>query len=175
MGKLREFVVKFSGLSTGVHHFGFDVNDRFFEQLEDSLIRSGDVEVKMTMDKRPTHLELTFSLCGEVGEQCDRCAVDYRQSVSGEYRMFVKFGETEEEVDDELMTIPHGSFELDVSQMVYEFIGLSLPLRKVPCETTGDTSLCDRTVLDRISEPLTDNDTQNPFKAILGNLKDRMN
>ncbi len=175
MGKLREFVVKFSGLSTGVHHFEFDANDRFFEQLEDSLIRSGDVKVQMTMDKKATHLGLSFHLSGEVGEICDRCAVDYRQHVSGEYRMFVKFGDALEEVDDELMMIPHGSHELDISQMVYEFIGLSVPLRKVPCEATGDTSLCDRTVLDRISEPLADNETQSPFKAILGNLKDRMN
>jgi uncharacterized metal-binding protein YceD (DUF177 family) len=175
MGKLRDFIVKFSGLSNGTHHFEFDANDRFFEQLEDSLIRSGDVKVMMTMEKKATHLELSFSLSGDVLEVCDRCAVDYPQPVSGEYRMFVKFGESLEEVDDELMTIPHGTHELDVSQMVYEFIGLSIPLRKVPCETAGDTSLCDRAVLGRISEPLTDNDTHSPFKAILGNLKDRMN
>lgn len=175
MGKLREFVVKFSGLSIGSHHFEFEVNDRFFEQLEDSLIRSGDVKVMMELVKKATHLELSFTLSGEVGEVCDRCAVDYRQPVSGEYRMFVKFGDALEEVDDELMMIPHGSYELDVSQMVYEFIGLSIPLRRVPCETTGDTSICDRSVLDRISEPLTDSDAKNPFKAILGSLKDRMN
>lgn len=175
MGKLRDFVVKFSGLSIGKHQFEFDADDRFFEQLEDSLIRSGDVKVMMTLDRKATHLGLQFTLSGEVGEVCDRCAVDYRQPIGGEYRMFVKFGDALEEVDDELMMIPHGSYELDVSQMVYEFIGLSIPLRRVPCETTGDTSMCDRTVLDRISEPLTGNDAQNPFKAILGNLKDRMN
>lgn len=175
MGKLRDFVVKFSGLSSGTHHFEFDANDRFFEQLEDSLISSGDVKVMMELVKKATHLELLFTLSGEVGEVCDRCAVDYRQPMSREYRMFVKFGDTLEEVDDELMMIPHGSHELDVSQMVYEFIGLSLPLRKVPCETTGDTTMCDKTVLDRIAEPLADNDAQSPFKAILGSLKDRMN
>ncbi|MCF8257775.1 MAG: DUF177 domain-containing protein [Flavobacteriales bacterium] len=175
MGKLRDLVVKFSGLSIGTHHFEFALNDRFFEQLEDSLIRSGDVKVMMTLEKKSTHLELSFTLGGEVGETCDRCAVDYRQSIEGEFRMFVKFGDAFEEVDDELMTVPHGTYELDVSQMVYEFIGLSIPLRKVPCETTGDTSVCDRAVLDRISEPLTDNESHSPFKAILGNLKDRMN
>jgi len=175
MGKLRDFVVKFSGLSTGAHRFEFDANDRFFEQLEDSLIRAGDVKVMMELVKKATHLELSFTLSGHVVDECDRCAVDYHQPVSGEYRMFIKFGDALEDVDDELMMIPHGSYELDVSQMVYEFIGLSIPLRKVPCETTGDTSMCDQSVLDRISEPLTDNDAQSPFKAILGNLKDRLN
>jgi uncharacterized protein len=175
MGNSRGLTVRFSGLSNGSHSFDRKADDAFFERMEDSLIVSGDVDVVLELVKKPTHLELHFRISGEVGEVCDRCAVDYRQAVSGEYRMFVKFADTFEEVDDELMTVPHGTYELDLSQMVYEFIGLSLPLRKVPCEMSGDTSLCDRAVLDRISEPLSDNDADNPFKAVLGSLKGRMN
>jgi uncharacterized protein len=175
MGNSRDLVLKFAGLSNGSHRFDLKAGDAFFEQMEDSLIASGDVEVVLDLLKKPSHLELNFTLSGEVGETCDRCAVGYRQAISGKYRMFVKFAETFEEVDDELMTVPHGTYELDLSQMVYEFIGLSLPLRKVPCEVTRDTSLCDRSVLDRISESSADNESNNPFKAVLGGLKDRLN
>jgi uncharacterized protein len=175
MGNSRDLVIKFAGLSNGAHRFDLKAGDAFFEQLEDSLIASGDVDVVLELVKKSSHLELHFKLAGEVSETCDRCAVDYRQPVSGEYRMFVKFAETFEEVDDELMTVPHGTYELDLSQMVYEFIGLSLPLRKVPCEENGDTTLCDRAVLERISESTADNESNNPFKAVLGGLKDRLN
>lgn len=175
MGNSQNLTVKFSGLSNGTHRFDLKIGDTFFERMEDSLIATGDVNVVLDLVKKPSHLELHFTLNGEVGETCDRCAIDYRQAVSGEYRMFVKFAETYEEVDDELMTVPHGTYELDLSQMVYEFIGLSLPLRKVPCELEGDTIMCDKAVLDRISESNTENESNNPFKAVLGGLKDRMN
>lgn len=174
MGKSNQFAVRFSGLSIGKHHFEFDVDNGFFEQIERSLIRTGNVKVKMEMERKSTHLGLFFTLDGEVGEVCDRCSVDYRQAVSGEYRMFVKFGDAMEEADEELLIIPRGDHELDVSQMIYEFISLSIPLKKVPCETLGDTTICDRTVLDRITTPLS-TDENNPFKAVLGGLKDRMN
>jgi len=177
MGKSGEFVVKFSGLGIGKHHFEFEADDKFFEKLENSLIAQGKVSVKMEMDKKATHLELNFTLSGTVGEVCDRCSVDYNQPVSGEFKMFVKFGDAYEEADDELIIIPRGDHELDVSQMLYEFITLSLPLRKVPCEEQNDTSICDNEVLSRIAgEALpTEEDSTNPFKDILGGLQDRMN
>lgn len=179
MGKSSEFIVRFSGLGIGKHQFEFLAEDWFFEQLENSLIARGAVKVKMEMDKKSTHLGLFFTLEGSVGEVCDRCSVDYDQSVSGEFKMFVKFGDAYEDVDDELIIIPRGDHELDVAQMVYEFIGLSIPLRKVPCEVLNDTSMCDKAVLDRIAGEAMDTDEEDnstsPFKDILGGLKDRMN
>jgi uncharacterized protein len=179
MGKSGEFIVRFSGLGIGKHQFEFLADDRFFEQLENSLITRGAVNIKMEMDKKSTHLGLFFTLEGSVGEVCDRCSVEYSQPVQGEFKMFVKFGDAYEDVDDELIIIPRGDHELDVSQMVYEFIGLSIPLRKVPCEVLNDTTMCDQAVLDRISGEALDTEEQDnstsPFKDILGGLKDRMN
>jgi uncharacterized metal-binding protein YceD (DUF177 family) len=64
-------------------------------------------------------------------------------------------GEGEAE-DDELVILPRGEYEYNIAQHLYEEIGLSLPLRVVPCEVTNDTSMCDQSVIERLENMLVD-------------------
>ncbi len=43
----------------------------------------------------------------------------------------VKFGEIDNQDDDELLILPHGSHQIDVAQYIYEMIVLSVPQKKV--------------------------------------------
>lgn len=173
MGKSDQFKVRFSGLKPGKHAFEFEVDNSFFEKLEYSHIQEGNIRLTLELDKRSTHMELDFKLDGWVGETCDRCTVGYHQAIAGEYRIFVKFGDGFEEASDELVIIPRETHELDVSHMIYEFIGLSVPLKKVPCDENGDTSICDREIL-RILEPSrSEGENGNPLWAALKDIKDQ--
>jgi uncharacterized metal-binding protein YceD (DUF177 family) len=42
----------------------------------------------------------------------------------------VKFGEAYDDQNPELLILPHGSYEVDLSQYLYELAVLSIPLRK---------------------------------------------
>ena len=55
----------------------------------------------------------------------------YPAANSGSYPLIIKFGEEFEEVDEELLIIPHSSYELELGQYVYEFSLLSVPLKRV--------------------------------------------
>lgn len=174
MGKSSEFMIQFSGLKLGVHQFEFSVDNSFFEKLDYSPIKRGEVAVNLELEKKPALLTLNFKLDGWIGETCDRCAVDYHQKLNGEHQMFVKFGEEYDEPDDNLIILPNEAYELDVTQLVYEFIGLNVPLRKVPCEEDGDTSICDQETLRALESSDSEEEKENPLWAELNKIKDQL-
>ncbi len=175
MEKSSAFIVQFSGLKLGKHNFEFVVDDTFFEKLEYSPIKKGKVDLTIVMDKKSSMLVLDFKLNGWVAENCDRCTVEYNQPVSGEHRLYVKFGDDYDEPDENLWVIPHESYEIDVSQLIYEFIGLSIPLRKVPCDESGDTTICDQETLKVLEQSEMDENKNNPLWAELNKIKDQLN
>lgn len=174
MEKYSAFIVQFSGLKLGKHNFKFDVDDSFFEKLEYSPIKKGEVEVEIVLEKKPSMMILDFELNGWVVENCDRCTVEYKQPLNGEYQLYVKFGDDFEELDETLLVIPHESYELDVTQLIYEFIQLNVPLRKIPCEENDDTTLCDQETLKVLEASETDGKSSNPLWAELNKIKDQL-
>lgn len=174
MGKSSAFMVQFSGLKLGIHNFEFVVDDSFFEKLEYSPITQGEVEVNLALEKKSSMLVLNFELGGWVGETCDRCAVDYHQQMKGEHKVYVNFGDDYDEPDDNLIVIPREAYELDVTQLIYEFIGLNIPIRKVPCEEDGDTSICDKETLKVLEDSEAGQENENPLWAELNKIKDQL-
>jgi len=175
MEKFNPFKVRLSGLKLGKHSFEFEVDDSFFEKLDYSPIRSGDVKVNVQLEKKPSLLNLDFKLNGWVMAECDRCTAGFKQPITGEFRIFVKYGDSYDEPSEDLIVIPQDAHELDVSQMIYEFIGLSVPLRKIPCEDSGDTSICDKDVLKVLEDSATEGENRNPMWAALNGFKDQLN
>jgi uncharacterized metal-binding protein YceD (DUF177 family) len=47
-------------------------------------------------------------------------------------KLLVRFGDTYNNDNEELLVLPFGEFELDIAQYIYEMIALSVPLRRVP-------------------------------------------
>lgn len=130
-GYWNQFVIPFKGLKDDTHSFNFEIDGRFFEAIEHSLLDDGNVDVHLEMDKKPNMLVLKFKIQGTVRLQCDRCLEIYDQPVEGEKMLVVKFSEFEEEVSDEIIVLSMEAFELDVGLYIYEYINLLLPIRHV--------------------------------------------
>jgi uncharacterized metal-binding protein YceD (DUF177 family) len=147
----QQFAIQFSGLADGDHDFAFEIGDQFFSGLEYSVVEGGDVKVDVLLHKQPNMITLNFDFEGEVKVMCDRCAGSVPYPVEGSQRLIIQLGDGEAD-DDELIILPRGEFEFNIAQHLYEYVALSLPLRLVPCEETGDTSMCDQSVLSRLDE-----------------------
>jgi uncharacterized metal-binding protein YceD (DUF177 family) len=48
-----------------------------------------------------------------------------------EFQLVVKFGAEENQYNDEILILPQGSYELSVSQYLYEMIVLAIPQKRV--------------------------------------------
>ena len=90
-----KYNIEFKGLKEGLHDFGFEVDNKFFEHFEESLVESGKVKVNILLEKRSSFIKLHFKIKGWLELTCDRCLDLYEQPIKHETEMFVKFGENE--------------------------------------------------------------------------------
>jgi uncharacterized protein len=126
----REYVIPFVGLKTGTHHFDFEIDDSFFEDLEYSMIHSGKLQVKLELEKKETMLIGNYFADGVVTVECDRCNDPVEISVHGDFQLIYKFG-TETSDDENLIVLHPDEYEIDVKDSIYELITVNLPSKFV--------------------------------------------
>lgn len=153
MGGQKEFVIPFIGLKDGHHEYRLEVTDAFFEAFPYSEIHKAAVAVTVEMIKRPQMLTFDITLNGVVGLPCDRCGNGYRQDVEGQFQLVINLNGDTFNDEDDLISLPPGAHEIDLSQYVYEYLTLLLPSRRVcgepPDPTKGD---CDPEILAKLDE-----------------------
>lgn len=166
MKPFQEFIVPIAGLSAGLHSYDFLVEDAFFVALDYAEIAKGKVQIQLELDKQDNMLTLDFSLNGEVEVPCDRCNESFMHPVGAEYSLYVKFGEEYREEDDDILVIPADQHQLDLSHLFYEYIMLSLPLRKVHPDIEDGESGCDPDVIARLQQFSNTEETDPRWKAL---------
>lgn len=169
MDALQPYILPLKGLGAGNHTFTFEVDNDFFAAFPDSPVDKAEVQLELALDKRPNLLVLDFSFRGWVGEKCDRCLAQIQLPVEGENQLLVKFGEPEEENEDEdVVYIPVETSAWSVAQFAYEYILLGIPMIKM-CEEADDT-YCDKEMLSYLeNKESVDENTHNPLRDALKN------
>ena len=103
---------------------------------------------------------------------CDRCLEDLQLPVEAHPAFSVKFGEeasSEEEMREgsrEILFLSASDAELDLSQAIYDYVCLSLPMQRVHAEGECNPD----TVRFLGQEPVNEEagDTNSPFAALKG-------
>lgn len=150
----KEYIIQFAGLSLGEHKYEFEIGDKFFESLEYSEIKQGKIHIDLSLLKQSTMMVLEFRIGGTVKTECDLCTNPFDLPLEGIYRLIVKVGghETGDE-DDDIIYVAANEHELDLSQYMFEYIALSLPIKRVHPE--GE---CDEETLKKLKDYITDSD-----------------
>lgn len=174
MKRQSQYVIAYKGLKDGLHLFDFKVDDLFFESFERSEIEKGEVNIRVTLNKKPTMLEFLFELNGKVSVPCDRCLEPIDTEIEYEAPLYVKFGDDTHEETDELYVISEQETEIDLAQFIYEFIHLSLPYRRVHPDDENGNSTCNKEMLKRLAE-LSVNEEKTDTDPRWNNLKDFFN
>ena len=131
MKKLNEFLIPFIGLKLGKHQFEYQINKAFFESFDYDEFESADIKVSVVFDKKNTMLELNFKHKGTIHVPCDLTNEMFDFPIKGNLKVIVQFGEEYNDDNDELLILPHGEHEINIAQIIYEMIALSIPFRKV--------------------------------------------
>ena len=152
MNYLSQYTLPFSGLGEGKHQFDFAINDRFFAEFETSEIKKGDLKVQVELEKRSTHLRLSFSISGVVELTCDRCLENFNYPLESTRGLLVKFSEKPIEDEAELIYLHPTDFQVEIAQYIYEFVILSLPIRRIHPDGEDGESLCDPVMLKKLEE-----------------------
>jgi uncharacterized metal-binding protein YceD (DUF177 family) len=171
----ENFVVPLNGLAAGKTTLLRHAGKEFFEEYGNTEILDADVDVEITIEKSGRYIGVDCIMRGTLTVPCDRCMEDLVCPVDGVALLSVKFMEgastqSEDATEDgrEIIALPESDSDLDLSQTVYDYSYLSLPLKKV--HPDGG---CNPEALKYISgeEPVDAKAPDSPFTALKDILK----
>jgi uncharacterized metal-binding protein YceD (DUF177 family) len=124
-------LIPFIGLKIGKHQFDYQLDNTFFAHFDYDEFNDASIKVSVVLEKKSTMLTLEIKHKGTVNVPCDVSGEEFDLAIKGKLNLIVKFGDTYNDEHEELLILPHGEFQVNVAQYIYESIVLSIPLRRI--------------------------------------------
>ena len=166
------FIIPLNGLTAGENKFFWHAGKEFFDSFDNTEILDAQLDIEVKAEKSGRYIGVDCSVSGSVVVECDRCLEELEMPVDLEVLLSVKFGESEssdesQDGEREVIFLPVDNTELDIKQVVYDYVCLSLPLQRVheegECNPDAMRYLEGSDVVE-ISEEA----DKNPFAALKG-------
>jgi len=177
LNPLKEFIIQFAGLKNGRHEFEFRVDEDFFAEFDYSIIKKGDLDVGLSLEKREHTLVLDFSIGGTVELICDRCLDPFDHPLDTRQQQIVKISDEVEEGElEDIVFIGTKEYEINVAPFIYEFIHLALPLVSLHPDDADGKPACNSETLAALEKLRTEEEGpgkgEDPRWDILKKLRD---
>jgi uncharacterized metal-binding protein YceD (DUF177 family) len=152
MKNSRVFEIAWQGLKLGEHELIFDLDDKFLMwKYPETEYKQLNVQIKVTFDKQVNFFMFHFNIDGALVVPCDRCGEEFELSLWDEFDLLVKLNDVEDEdqIEEEadVVFISRSETVLDISDWLYEFLMLSIPLQKIHPQDTKGNDTCNPDVL----------------------------
>lgn len=131
MKVLRKYEIQIYKLSNGSHDFEFNLDKEFFDLFENEIVNMGNLHAKVSLEKSETMIQTVFNITGTVELECDRSLDLFGFDIDLERTFIYKLGDETNELSDEAMVIPRDTQKLNVASIMFEFIGLEIPMKKL--------------------------------------------
>lgn len=128
---MKPLSINFIGLDLKAHHFNFSLGDEFLQQYGQGFLPGGEFSADVVLDKHETFIEADFKIEGKARLTCDRSLEVFDFPIKLEKKVLFKYGEEDMEITDEIILISRERTSLDLGQLIYEFIGLAIPIKKL--------------------------------------------
>ena len=127
----NRFEIDVFKLREGQHTYDFEVEQEFFDLFENSPVAGGNGVVQATLDKQERMILVTMEIRVAVPLECDKTLKPFDHPIEEVREVMYKYGETEEELDDDLFMITKNTQRIDLTQLLYEYICMAVPMRKI--------------------------------------------
>ncbi|HAZ23472.1 MAG TPA: hypothetical protein DCY95_01275 [Algoriphagus sp.] len=129
---LRSFDIEVIKFKEGQHEIEFLIDDQFFSAFEDNeLVEKGKLTTRVIMHKGANLIEMEFDIAGHVRLTCDRSLEEFDYPLDIQEEIIFKYGSEEKEIDDNIYMITRDTPSINVAQLIYEFILLAIPAKKI--------------------------------------------
>ena len=165
-----KFLIPLNGLAAGETRFSWQAGKEFFDSFENSEILDAHLDTDVRVEKSGRYIGVDCDVRGEITVECDRCLDELVMPIDVEIMLSVKYGNEESSEDPhegerEVIFIPETDAEMDLSQIVYDYVCLSLPMQRV-----HEQGECDPEVMKRYAAPQETEDSteevDTPFSAL---------
>jgi uncharacterized protein len=128
----RAFDIDIIKLNEGEHVFTFNIDDEFFSHFEENdLVSKGELTALVRINKLGSLIEAGFNIDGKVNLTCDRSLEDFDYPLSTTEKVLYKYGSEEKEISEDIFMITRDTARINVGQLIYEFILLAIPAKKI--------------------------------------------
>ena len=173
-------LIPLNGLPAGKTPFFRHVGKEFFETFGNSEILDADLDVRAEVEKSGSYLGVDLQMTGTLTVACDRCLEDLRMPVDETVLLSIKFGPEPadgdaevKEGDRETVYLPADGSDIDLSQTVYDYACLALPMQRV--HPDGGCNPAAVRYLTLEGEPEPQEPADSPFAALKGLLEKNNN
>ena len=164
-----DFLMPLSGLAPGRTSFLWHVRKAFFGEFDNTDILDADISVEAIVEKEGKDIYLDLALDGTVKVICDRCLSEVELPVEAAPRFVIRFDPSAPEMEgDREVLVADDPAGLDLHQVVYDYIYMSLPIQRTHPEGECDPDTVRFLGRETVEEPR----EESPFAA-LGRLFDK--
>ena len=148
------YSIDLKGLQAGVHRMEFPIETSFFKEFGENQIIGAGLKADVTLEKTGLWLRLGLKIAGEVVVECDRCLGDLKMPVAVDEVISVTFSGAardpeEDQMGDDVIELDRSETTLDMSQIFYDYVCLSLPIQKVHPD-----GACDPIMMEKMKDIL---------------------
>ncbi len=128
----RAYDIDIIKLNEGEHTFTFHIDDEFLGHFEENdLVSKGELTATVQINKLGSLIEAGFKIEGKVNLTCDRSLEDFDHPLSTTEKVLYKYGSEEKEISEDIYMITRDTAKINVGQLIYEFILLAIPAKKI--------------------------------------------
>ena len=167
----ENFIIPLNGLTAGKNEFFLHAGKEFFDSFENEEIFDADLQIRILVEKSGRYIGVDCDIEGYLTVECDRCLDMVEMPIDEQVRLSVKFGEPDDsemsqDAEREVIFVKTDDAQLDMSQIVYDYSCLALPMQRTHEE--GD---CNPDTMKYYSdaetdEVVSDDETVNPFASL---------
>ena len=129
--ELAKYDILVHGLEEKSHEYGFEGGDAFFREFEQDIIEGGNFTAKVVLEKTATLIRVNMDITAVLWLQCDRSLESFEEEFSTRVMHIFKFGNTAEEINEELEVIPFGTPKINIATLLFDYILLQVPMKKL--------------------------------------------
>ena len=131
----EKFIIPLNGLTAGKNEFFLHAGKEFFDSFGNEEIFDADLQIRVLVEKSGRYIGVDCDIEGEVTVECDRCLEMLDMPIDTQVRLTVKFGDEQaselgQDADREVIFVKEDEAELDMSQIVYDYACLALPMQR---------------------------------------------
>jgi uncharacterized metal-binding protein YceD (DUF177 family) len=157
MANKRAFEIAFVGLKPGVHEFNYELDDQFFIEKAAEDLSNVKANIKLLLEKSSGFMMLKFEVGGSTQVSCDRCGNPLKMDLWDEFKMLIKLVDNademnEQEEDPDVFYLSRTESHLDLSNWLYEFVLLSIPMQRMCSREEMGGPQCNNEVLEKLKE-----------------------
>ena len=136
VGMNGNFIIPLNGLTAGENTFFWTAGKEFFDSFENSEILDAQLDIETWVEKSGRYIGVDCYVSGKVVVECDRCLEELAMPVDLDVKLSVKFGDADasdenQDGEREVIFLPVDNTELDMKQIVYDYVCILLPIQRV--------------------------------------------